>query len=485
MNIVDPILFQCMMQPPVAAVCAPGTGISLISYRRLGLFIHNISRTALSLELAPGSVVAVSIQDVIFHIAVVLALTRLGHATVSVPASWRAGGLKVDALISDGKQPFAEVERLVIADMSWTEGEGSAVERERLRNGNADDLCRIILTSGTTGDPKAVGISQRLLSDRINRHMTVFGNRFANCQRIYSDLPITTSLGFQMLVYTLWRGGTMFFTGATFEATMRALEQYKVQCMVASPGGLEGLLRRCEQVAGFQSELDFIIAGGDMLSKSLSERVRSRMCVHLMAAYGSTEASMTAVAPARGIVDTPGAVGFVTPGIQVQVLGGSGSLAPAGAEGTLRIKSDFGVSRYLNDPRESASVFRDGWFYPGDRGALTRDNLLLITGREKSVLNLGGDKINPETIEQVIAACEGVVECAAFATGNEFGNNWVSAAIVAPRTLEDDKLTAHCREHLSPQFVPTSFVRMEKLPRNEMGKIDRQRLAGIVRRAAH
>src|SRR5262249_54442763 len=162
-------------------------------------------------------------------------------------------------------------------------------------------------------------ISQRLLSDRINRHMTVFGNRFANCQRIYSDLPITTSLGFQMLVYTLWRGGTMFFTGATFEATMRALEQYKVQCMVASPGGLEGLLRRCEQVAGFQSELDFIIAGGDMLSRSLSERVRSRMCVHLMAAYGSTEASMTAVAPARGIVDTPGAVGFVTPGIQVQV----------------------------------------------------------------------------------------------------------------------------------------------------------------------
>src|SRR5262249_1876862 len=166
MNIVDPILFQCMMQPPVAAICAPGTGIGLISYRRLGLFIHNISRTALSLELAPGSVVAVSIQDVIFHIAVVLALIRLGHATESVPANWRPGGLKVDALLSDGKQPFADVERLVIADMSWTEGEGSAVERERLRNGNADDLCRIILTSGTTGDPKAVGISHRLLSDR-------------------------------------------------------------------------------------------------------------------------------------------------------------------------------------------------------------------------------------------------------------------------------------------------------------------------------
>jgi hypothetical protein len=61
-----------------------------------------------------------------------------------------------------------------------------------------------------------VPISHRLLADRIARHTTVFGARLADCRRIYSDMPITTSLGFQFLLATLWRGGTYFLPGDSF-----------------------------------------------------------------------------------------------------------------------------------------------------------------------------------------------------------------------------------------------------------------------------
>ena len=100
MNIVDAILFQCRRQPPVAAICVPGQDHGLISYRRLEQAIHNISRRLLALGMAPGSIVAVNIQDVIFHAAMLLALTRLGFATLTIRGDLPSLPFKVDALIS-------------------------------------------------------------------------------------------------------------------------------------------------------------------------------------------------------------------------------------------------------------------------------------------------------------------------------------------------------------------------------------------------
>src|SRR5579871_1497811 len=210
MNIVDPILFQCRRQPPGAAICVPGPGIGLISYRRLELYIHNVSRRIASLGLAPGSVVAVNVDDVIFHAIILLALMRLGMITVSVRQAQVALPINVAALIAAGKSGFSNAERVVSADMSWIEGEGQPLEPHHLPQTDDDQPCRIILTSGTTDEPKAVALSHRLVAARISRHWTVFGNRFANYQRIYSDVPISSSLGFQSLIYTLWRGGTVF-----------------------------------------------------------------------------------------------------------------------------------------------------------------------------------------------------------------------------------------------------------------------------------
>ena len=90
MNVVDPILFQCRRQPPVAAICVPSAGIGLVSYRRLALFIHNISRRLTATGLRPGQLVAVSIEDQIFHIAMLLALARLGIASVSARGTTRS-----------------------------------------------------------------------------------------------------------------------------------------------------------------------------------------------------------------------------------------------------------------------------------------------------------------------------------------------------------------------------------------------------------
>jgi acyl-CoA synthetase (AMP-forming)/AMP-acid ligase II len=481
MNIVDPILFQCRRQPPVAAICVPGPGIGLISYRRLEQYVHNIVRKLHAFGLPQRSIVAVNIQDVIFHAAVVLALTRLGMITLSLREGDVVLPIKIDALVTSTPLPLAQMGRAILADLSWTEGDGRPLEPHLLPQVHEDDLCRIILTSGTTSEPKAVAISHKLLASRMNRHLTVFGNRLGNCSRIYSDVPLSSSLGFQFLIYTLWRGGTAFFPGDNFENTLRAFEDYKVQCLVGSPGGFENLLRWFDVIPSYQSNIEVMFCGGDVLSRSLSNRLRSRICSHLIAAYGSTEASMSATAYAHEIADVPRAVGFVTPGVTVQIVDASGTIVPPGQEGAVRVRSEYGVDSYF---QSESKVFRDGWFYPGDVGTLNADNLLVITGREQAVLNLGGDKINPETIELVLSQFKGVIEAAAFSVPNEYGVNEVCAAVVSAEKLDEQSLRAHCEERIPRPFAPAKYFFVDSLPHNEMGKIDRRRLQDLVNREA-
>ncbi len=479
MNIVEPILFQCRHQPPVAAICVPGPGIGLISYRRLAQFIHNIGARLAAAGLRPGQLVAVNIEDQIFHITTLLALARLGIASVSVRGPARLP-VPVEAFITDKTLPTGLVDRVILADLSWTEGDGTAVAAAPVR---PDDLCRVILTSGTTGDPKGVPISHRLLADRIARHTTVFGARLADCRRVYSDMPITTSLGFQFLVYTLWRGGTYFLPGDSFENTLQAMEQYRAQCVLAPPSGLELLLKWFEITPAYQSNLEVVVTGGDLLSDMLSRRVRARMCSHLISAYGSTEASITASAHAHAIDRIPGAVGHLTPGVRAQIVDRDGVVLPPGREGLLRIRSEFAVDRYLGEPAGSDRVFRDGWFYPGDLATLDTEGLLVITGRDKTVLNIGGDKINPETVEAVVAAFPGVAEVAVTSLPNPAGIHEVVAVIVCPQPIDLEALTRHCGANLALQFVPSHFLVADRLPRNDMGKIDRHQLAERLRMA--
>src|ERR1700730_13092141 len=151
---------------------------------------------------------------------------------------------------------------------------------------------------------------------------------------------------------------------------------------------------------------------------------------------------MVATAPARAIADTIGAVGYVTPGISVEIVDQAENALPAGQEGIVRIRSPYGVNAYMGDPVESAKAFRDGWFYPGDIGRLTPDKLLIIAGREKAVMNLGGDKVKPELVEEAIISFASIEQSGVFSVANELGIEELWALIVPRATWDEHALRA-------------------------------------------
>ena len=173
-------------------------------------------------------------------------------------------------------------------------------------------------------------------------------------------------------------------------------------------------------------------------------------------------------------------MGYVTPDLSVQIVDDSGNPVPANQEGAVRVRTPVSVHGYLDDPAPAQTAFRDGYFDTGDTGFLTDENMLVISGRKKEVLNLGGDKVSPRTIEDALTGFYGIREAAVFTLPNEMGIDEVWALITPNGKLNEDALRQHCREKLAPSHVPARFVNVAEIPRNAHGKIDRNRLNAMV-----
>ncbi|HWX82890.1 MAG TPA: class I adenylate-forming enzyme family protein [Xanthobacteraceae bacterium] len=478
MNVVDPILFQAKYQPEAPALCAQG--VDVISYARLVAQMNNVARRALASGLKRGSVAALSIEQPMLHAAVILGLTQAGIIPVSVAMYKPPAGLQIDAVLSNTNYPYAPAARHLAVDHSWLMGDGAPIERTRAPQSESDDICRIVLTSGTAGDPKAVALSHTMVTARNARFEYVLGNRFPTFSRVYLLMGLAAALGYQFLIYLLGRGGTVFFRGEDVENTLRAFEVFRIQGMLATPTTLSELLKLCDRHPSIDIHLDTIVSGGSLLPRALVERIRPRLCAHLVTGYGSTETAISATAPAHRIASVEGAAGYVTPGMRFEIVDEADRSLPAGSEGIVRIASEFAVDRYIDDPVESADVFRDGWFYPGDIGALTPDNLLIISGRRNSVLNAGGGKFSAEKVEATLTSFKGVSEAAVFMATSALGVEEVWAGIVCGEKVDSESLRAHCRPRMPAVFVPAHIVTLDALPINATGKVDRPRLKQMV-----
>ncbi len=148
---------------------------------------------------------------------------------------------------------------------------------------------------------------------------------------------------------------------------------------------------------------------------------------------------------------------------------------PPDNEGVLRIRGATVVSGYLGAPALSAEIFRDGWFYPGDVGAISADGMMSVTGRRGEFINAGGNKLSPQVVEDVLLSLPQVTDAAAFGVPDKLGVVQIWAAIVATTRVENAVLTRLCGERLgekSPKFI----MQLKGLPRNANGKVLREEL---------
>jgi acyl-coenzyme A synthetase/AMP-(fatty) acid ligase len=376
MNIVEPIYAQCRNKPADLALCAPGTQFNLMSYGRLERSADNVCRRLLSAGIKPRHRVAVFIDDPIFHSIVLIALMKVGAVTISGCKrnfSWR---FVVDAIVTDRQQDFSAA-RVIVAQFDWTTSKGTS-ERVHFYNPALDDISRIFLAPMDAGEEKGIAVTNRMVIAGIERLKLFLGRRAPFCARTYLDQRLATPLGFQVFLATLWRGGALIMPGQP-EKTIEALPIYQVQNIVASAQSLPDFVtaiehRRCSQC---QLEAVFCLNGGP---EDLWQRTHSRICPNLTVGYLAMDTTMVASMPAHFATRNPGAVGFVLPGVSVEIVDNEGRALPAGIEGKLRISTNYGIAQVLEDRSET----QRGGVCSSDRGYLTDDNMLVISSQAES-----------------------------------------------------------------------------------------------------
>jgi acyl-CoA synthetase (AMP-forming)/AMP-acid ligase II len=479
MNIIEPVLFQCKLNPLALAICVPGAQIESVTYGELERLIHNSARMALASGLHPGSVVAVHISNnTVLHASLVLGLMHAGMTVLSLRETAPVPGINPDVILTNSPGLFGAGPTVLAVDESWLQG-GGALEPVAA-HGSGSDTCRIILTSGSTGVSKGIAFSHDSLAARITHYAYAKGPRFARCSRLYCDLGIGTSPGFRYAITMLSRGGTVFYLGPEPADILQAISLHEIEGMATSPYGLGEFLRVLEADSAFDVTFDHIICQGAMLSPALSHRARSRICQNLYSSYGSTETTTVAFGPASVTERVPGAVGYIQPGVRVEVVDPSGVILPPMQDGELRIRTEHMADGYVGDPETTQRLFRDGCFYSGDMGHVTADGLLVVTGRIKTALNIGGDTISPEKLEEVITAFPGIREAGAFSVNNDLGIAELHALIVTASPIDESGLRRHCAARLSPSRVPVRFIVVDAIPRGGQGKLERHRFAELA-----
>lgn len=332
-----------------------------------------------------------------------------------------------------------------------------------------DDPALITNSSGTTGVPKGALWTQRMLARRFDMQAELLG--LSPETRYGVVVPLFHSGSRNGSLATLHHGGSVAFLPRHHPSELPELaRRFAIDVLYLVPGSLELAARGsgARRLGG----LSALYSTSDRLPRALRARLREALTPRLYDAYVTSEGGYVSCFRPEDPHERDDSVGRPLPGVELEVVGEDGYPLPRGEVGEIRTRGPTTPAGYHANDSASAIAFRDGWFYPGDRGRIDDAGFLELRGRTRHQFSRAGIKVFPEEIEDVITSHPEVREAAAVARGGD-------AEIVLFYAADGDvagELARFCAERLSSYKRPDHFVRVDALPRNALGKVLRAEL---------
>lgn len=469
-SFVDLIFHHALSQPAKPAIVLPDR---VVTYDMVAQGILRTEDRIRVLGLAPDALVCLSLDSPIRHMIVGAALFRLGHPVMATvrPDDCLSLRLPVGAFFHGPGVALIPGQRQVLVDDNWFTGERRSLTASPPK-GFVDDqkICCVALSSGTTGRPKAISLTIKAFQQWVMNYYSTLG--LGTWQRLLLLIGLTSSWGFSLAAHALFAGRTLVFAANPRES-LHMIAVYGVDAMAATSVQLREIVREQVREPVPCTSLRTVLTGGGLLSRSMISEARAGLCSSIVNLYGSTEAGGTAFATTDQLTGAEGATGFVAPWAEVEIVDTKGIALPAGTDGIVRIRATCQGAPYPPHQAASNESFRDGWFYPGDLGRITSDGLMILSGRTSDVINVGGLKLAPEVIEDILRRHPAVTEVAAFGAMGESGIEEISVALVTSRPVAESHLVDWCAER---GFPLTRVFIVETLPKTPSGKIHRDLL---------
>ncbi len=463
--------------PASVAVVDHGRPVRFVELAR---GVRRLAAWLLARGFVPGDVVGITVRAPLRHLLTTHALMRIGCVELSLPSYEPAGAratlaarCRASCVITDGADDDLPGLSRVAPDFDAVLADAS-LDAAPLPPVSRHARASILTSSGTTGRPKLVACSQYQLwgygqPETPGATVSLVG------------YPIESNAGKWIGLRNLARGWTLVYEDLERVSLQDVVARDRVTRVNLAPARVEALARACERSGPTPAFPGVRIhTGGAPVSAEVRRLVLQAVspvfCLH----YGATEIGLVTQAGPDVHASHPDSVGHLFPGIDLRIVDDDGRELPPGERGLVQVRSDFSATAYLDDDEASAKMFRDGWFQPGDVGAIGPGGMLFLSGRSDDMMIMNSINVFPAEIEKVATGYPGVHECAAFGFASSAFGQIPALAVVAAPGLDDAALLAWCRERLGLR-APRKIVRVDALPRNALGKVLRREIAASLR----
>ncbi len=424
-----------------------------------------------ALGVGAGSNVGMVMESPIRHLIVSLALYRIGAVCVaaSLAATLRASGLDLPFILTDQDLEGPAVRRI---DGGWfTDDVELAALRGTCGPAGADDVHRVVFSTGSTGRPKACGFSAKVIQTRIDHRARMLAGTPAG--RMLCLPGLDTSFGHDFAIYALASGGLVAFADSALEA-LQMVDLYGLDFMVAATQQIREMIAVDAEAPQAYATLKTILIGGSRAPLALVEQAQKLLCEDILGYYASTEVGPVAFGSAAALREADGAVGYLAQWAEVEAVDGRKQPLPRGQIGQLRVRSPGQAFAYPKIGFGPAGGADGDWFYPGDQGAVRADGLLVLSGRTSELVNVGGVKVAPELIEEVLLGHSAVADAAAFGVADGDGLETLCACVILDAPAEADEIRDYCDRRAGGARIGHLAI-VASIPRAN-GKILRQQL---------
>ncbi len=437
-------------------------------------------------DVRPGDRVVVQLDKSPSFLLLHLACVRAG--AVFIPLNTAYTEVEVGHLVSDAEPALVVVDprrsSLPVACRVLTldgDGRGSLAalagagpRREDDHEAQPDDLAAIVYTSGTTGRPKGALLSHANLVANANALHAAWG--FGPHDVLLHVLPLFHVHGLFVAVHCVLRNGTAMVLLPAFDvdAVLGALPQTTV--MMGVPTHYTRLLADPRFDADACRSIRLFVSGSAPLLASTHKKLRLRTGHVVLERYGMSETLINTSNPLDGD-RRPGTVGLPLPGVEVRIADPAGGPVAAGEVGGIEVRGPNVFAGYWRRPELSATEFTaDGWFRTGDLGTFDADGYLTIVGRSKDLIITGGLNVYPSEVEAVLDSLPGVAESAVIGVPDDDFGERVVAVVVASigEAVNDAEVREAARVRLAGFQVPKQVVVVTELPRNALGKVEKE-----------
>lgn len=483
------------------------------SYLETNSRVNRLAQAMIQKGLGKGSRVGILATDTPQHVEVVLACLKTGAIFCDLNYRLKAPELKRILGTAKCQAIFTESRYLpLLTDVFsvdsivqiWTIGkqdlqDGASIEiliNETLEGSDftalavGEDIVSIAFTSGTTGIPKGV-----LQSERMIRNIIYSGIREMNMREgafRYAGAPLFHISGIGSVLYSLASGGSILIL-PQFDAAivLEWLQNRGLTDCTLIPTMISALLDLPTVMDSKYSDLRSILYGGAPMTPALLKRTISVFGCDLYNGFGAgTEAGGQTMLYPQDHVDALngkehllGSIGKPIMGVDLRICDNDLNELPRGQIGEIVTRSETIMAGYLDQPELTSFSILNGWFRAGDMARMDDEGYLFLTARKADMIIRGGENVYPFEIETTIAEHPAIAGVAVVGIPDAHWGEIVGAAIMLrpEATVDVDEIRDFCRQRLASYKTPEVIRIFDHLPLNPTGKNDKQAIAELMK----